>query len=300
MHGEGSLAPTTTPLRSGAARRAGGLARASTRLRRHTLALIGAAIVTAFLLIGVLAPWISPYDPIQQDVANLLEPPSSAHLFGRDDLGRDVLSRLVAGARVSLQVSVISIGLAVLAGLAVGLACGYWRGWVDDIVMRVMDALYAFPTLILAIALVGALGPSLTNAMLAISIVALPRFARLVRGQVLSVREREYVQAARVAGAHDLRIVTRHILPNVLGILAVQAALATAFAILTESNLSFLGLGVRPPTPSWGSMLRLGYPFIEMAPWLAISPGAVITLTVLGFSLLGDGIRDLLDPRLRR
>ena len=300
MHGEGSLEPTTVPLRSGAARRTGALGRASTRLRRHTLALIGAAIVAAFLLIGVLAPWISPYDPLQQDVANLLEPPSSAHLFGRDDLGRDVLSRLIAGARVSLQVSVVSIGLAVVAGLAVGLACGYWRGWVDDIVMRVMDALYAFPTLILAIALVGALGPSLTNAMLAISIVALPRFARLVRGQVLSVREREYVQAARVAGAHDLRIVTRHILPNVLGILAVQAALATAFAILTESNLSFLGLGVRPPTPSWGSMLRLGYPFIEMAPWLAISPGAVITLTVLGFSLLGDGIRDLLDPRLRR
>lgn len=300
MHGEESLAPTTVPLRSGAARQTGALARASTRLRRHTLALIGAAIVTAFVLIGLLAPWINPYDPLQQDVANLLEPPSPAHPFGRDDLGRDVLSRLIAGARVSLQVSVVSIGMAVLVGLAVGLACGYWRGWVDDIVMRVMDALYSFPTLILAIALVGALGPSLTNAMLAITVVSLPRFARLVRGQVLSVREREYVQSARVAGAHDLRIIIRHILPNVLGILAVQAMLTTAFAILTESNLSFLGLGVRPPTPSWGSMLRLGYPFIELAPWLAIAPGAVITLTVLGFSLLGDGIRDLLDPRLRR
>jgi peptide/nickel transport system permease protein len=269
-------------------------------VRRHTLALLGVLIVAAFLVVGAIGPLVSPYDPLKQDIPHTLEAPSAAHPLGTDDLGRDVLSRLVAGARVSMLVSIISVSLAVVVGLAVGLAGGYWRGWLDDALMRLMDALYAFPTLILAIALVGALGPSLTNAMLAISIVALPRFARLVRGQVLSVREREYVQAARVAGAHDVRIVVRHILPNVVGILAVQAALTTAFAILTEANLSFLGLGVRPPTPAWGSMLRLGYPFIEMAPWLAIAPGAIITVTVLGFSLLGDGIRDVLDPRLRR
>jgi len=262
--------------------------------------MLGALVVAAFFLVGAIGPLVSPYDPLKQDIPHTLEGPSAAQPMGTADLGRDVLSRLVAGTRVSIQVSVISIALAVVVGLAVGLACGYWRGWLDDILMRLMDALYAFPTLILAIALVGALGRSLINAMLAISIVALPHFARLVRGQVLSVRELEYVQAARIAGARDLRIVVRHILPNVVGILAVQAALTTAFAILTESNLSFLGLGVRPPTPSWGSMLRLGYPFIELAPWLALVPGAVITMTVLGFSLLGDGIRDLLDPRLRR
>jgi len=272
----------------------------SRRLRRHALGALGGAIVLMFVMVGLLAPWIAPHDPLQQDVGQLLQPPSLEHPLGRDDLGRDVLSRLVVGARASLQVSFVSIGLATVVGLAVGLVSGYWRGWLDDVLMRLMDAVYAFPTLILAIALVGALGPNLLNAMLAISVVAMPRFARLVRGQVLTVREREYVHAARVAGARDVRIVTRHILPNVLGVLAVQAALTTAFAILTESNLSFLGLGVRPPTPSWGGMLRLGYPFLEMAPWLALAPGAGITLAVLGFSLLGDGIRDFLDPRLRR
>jgi peptide/nickel transport system permease protein len=269
-------------------------------VRRNVLAVLGAIVVGSFVLVGAVGPLLAPYDPLKQDIARTLEAPTPDHLLGTDDLGRDVLSRLVAGARVSLQVSVVSIAVATVIGLSVGLVCGYWRGWLDDIVMRVMDALHAFPTLILAIALVGALGPNLWNAMLAISIVALPRFARLVRGQVLSARELEYVQAARIAGANHSRIILRHILPNVLGILAVQAALTTAFAILTESNLSFLGLGVRPPTPSWGSMLRLGYPFIELAPWLAIAPGAFITVTVLGFSLLGDGVRDLLDPRLRR
>ncbi|MCC6175742.1 MAG: ABC transporter permease [Chloroflexi bacterium] len=268
-------------------------------VQRNALACLGMLIVGLFFVVALLGTAIAPYDPLKPDVAHSLEAPSAAHLLGTDDLGRDVLSRLAAGTTVSLQVSLVSVGVATIVGLAVGLVCGYWGGWIDDIIMRLMDALYAFPTLILAIALVGALGPSLINAMLAISIVALPRFARLVRAQVLSVREREYIQAARVSGAGSTRILVRHICPNVISIVVIQAALTTAFAILTESNLSFLGLGVRPPTPSLGSMLRLGYPFIEMAPWLAITPGAVITLAVLGFSLLGDGIRDLLDPRLR-
>ena len=268
-------------------------------MRRNALACLGCVIVGLFCVVGLLGPTIAPYDPLKPDVAHALEAPDSGHLLGTDDLGRDVLSRLAAGTTVSLQVSLVSVGAAAIVGLAVGLVCGYRGGWIDDVVMRLMDALYAFPTLILAIALVGALGPSLINAMLAISIVALPRFARLVRAQVLSVRAREYVEAARVSGADTSRILVRHICPNVISIVVIQAALTTAFAILTESNLSFLGLGVRPPTPSLGSMLRLGYPFIETAPWLAVTPGAVITLAVLGFSLLGDGIRDLLDPRLR-
>jgi peptide/nickel transport system permease protein len=300
MHGEGVAAPISRPLPAAPSKPSGAPARGMRLLRRRGLALLGALIVASFVLLGLFGPWISPYDPIRQDVARTLDPPSAAHPFGRDDLGRDVLSRLIAGAGVSLQVGGVSVALAAMAGLTVGLVCGYWRGWLDDVVMRLMDALYAFPTLILAIALVGALGPSLVNAMLAISIVAMPRFARLVRGQVLSVREREFVQAARVVGAGDARILVRHVLPSVLGVLAVQAALTTAFAILTESNLSFLGMGVRPPTPSWGSMLRLGYPFLELAPWLALAPGAAITLAVLGFSLLGDGIRDILDPRTSR
>lgn len=260
---------------------------------------LGAAMVIAFAAIGILAPWIVPYDPIKQDLGKALDPPSAANPLGRDDLGRDVLSRVILGAQVSLMVGLVSVGSAALVGLTIGLVAGYLRGWVDDVLMRVMDALYAFPTLILAIALVGALGPGLPNAMLAIAIVAMPRFARLIRGQVLSLREREFVQAARVIGSSTPRIIIRHVMPNVLGLLAVQAALTNAFAILTESNLSFLGMGVRPPTPSWGGMLRLGYPFIEVAPWLALAPGAVITLAILGFSLLGDGVRDLLDPRTR-
>jgi peptide/nickel transport system permease protein len=264
------------------------------------LGLVGAGVVGVAVLAGVLAPWIVPHDPLQQDIAHVFDAPSGAHPLGRDDLGRDVLSRLIVGAQISLQVAVVSVSVALILGTLVGLAAGYYTGWLDEAVMRLMDTIYAFPTLILAIALVAALGPNSVNAMLAISIVSLPRFARLARGQVLSVRELEFIQAARVAGAGDARILVRHILPNVLGVLAVQAALTVAFAILTESNLSFLGMSARPPTPTWGSMLRFGYPFLEIAPWLAIAPGAAITIVVLGFSLLGDGIRDWLDPKSRR
>ncbi len=268
--------------------------------RRRALGLVGGAIVGLAILVGLLAPWIAPHDPMRQDMAHLMEAPSALHWLGTDELGRDVLSRLIFGAQVSLAVGIVSVGVAVVLGTALGLLTGYRLGWLDELAMRAMDALYAFPTLILAIALVAALGPNLVDAMIAIAVVALPRFARLVRSQVLSVREREYVQAARVIGAGDGRILSRHILPNVLGVLAVQGALTTAFAILTEANLSFLGLSARPPTPTWGSMLRSGYPLLETAPWLALAPGALITVVVLGFSLLGDGIRDWLDPRTRR
>ena len=269
-------------------------------LRRRALGLLGGGIVGLAILLGVLAPWLAPADPLRQDVAHLMEPPSRAHALGTDELGRDVLSRLIFGAQVSLEVGIISVGVAVVLGTGLGLLTGYRLGWLDEIAMRVMDALYAFPTLILAIALVAALGPNIVDAMIAIAVVSFPRFARLVRSQVLSVRERDFVQAARVVGAGDGRILVSHILPNVLGVIAVQGALTMAFAILTEANLSFLGLSARPPTPTWGSMLRSGYPLLETAPWLALAPGALITLVVLGFSLLGDGIRDWLDPRTRR
>jgi peptide/nickel transport system permease protein len=274
--------------------------RFETVLRRRGLALVGAVLVGLAIVIGLVAPWIAPADPNQQDIDHLLEPPSGAHVLGTDELGRDVLSRLIFGAQVSLQVAIVSVTLALILGTLVGLVAGYRSGWLDELAMRVMDTIYAFPTLILAIALVATLGPNIADAMIAICIVALPRFARLIRGQVLSVRERDYVLAARVVGAHDTRIMARHVLPNVLGVLAVQGALTMAFAILTEANLSFLGLSARPPTPTWGSMLRFGYPLLETAPWLAIAPGALITVVVLGFSLLGDGIRDWLDPKTRR
>ena len=298
----GNLAPLTPNLAASDRRgnRFSRSERVSRLVRRRALGLLGGAIVALAILTGLLAPLIAPDDPMRQDMAHLMEAPSSAHLLGTDDLGRDQLSRLIFGAQVSLSVGIISVGIAIAAGAALGLLTGYRLGWLDEVIMRAMDALYAFPTLILAIALVAALGPNIVDAMIAISVVSLPRFARLVRSQVLSVRERDFVQAARVVGAGDGRILYRHILPNVLGVLAVQGALTTAFAILTEANLSFLGLSARPPTPTWGSMLRAGYPMLETAPWLALAPGALITVVVLGFSLLGDGIRDWLDPRTRR
>jgi peptide/nickel transport system permease protein len=269
-------------------------------VRRRAPALVGAGLVGLASLMGVAAPWIAPADPNELDISHLLESPSAAHLLGTDELGRDELSRLIFGAQVSLQVAIVSVTLALILGTMVGLVAGYRSGWLDELMMRLMDTIYAFPTLMLAIALVATLGPNIADAMIAICVVALPRFARLIRGQVLGVRERDYILAARVLGAHDTRIMTRHVLPNVLGVLAVQGALTMAFAILTEANLSFLGLSARPPTPTWGSMLRFGYPLLETAPWLAVAPGAVITVVVLGFSLLGDGVRDWLDPKTRR
>ncbi len=268
-------------------------------LVRNPQLLLGGLIVAFFAVVGLLAPWIAPYDPMDQNVPRALEPPSIQHLLGTDDLGRDILSRLIMGTRVSMMVGILSVTLATVAGVGIGLLAGYHGGWVDEVCMRFMDAFYALPSLILAMALMAALGSSLANAIVAIGIVAMPRFARLARGEVLWVREMEFVQAARVIGGHEIHIMLRHILPNIVSVIVIQACLSIAFAVLTEAALSFLGLGVRPPTPSWGSMLRMGYPLLSLAPWLAIAPGAVITTLVLGFSLLGDGIRDLLDPRLR-
>ncbi len=270
------------------------------RLMHARLAGIGLLIIIVFIFAAIAAPLIAPYSPTKQQITNGLKPPSMEHLLGTDQLGRDILSRVIYGARASLEVGLVAVGIALIIGVAFGLAAGYWsNSWFEAIIMRAMDALLSFPALVLALALVAALGPSLEDAIIAISIVGIPAYARLTRGQVLSVKEREYVAAARTIGASDLRIILRHVLPNVTAPLIVQSSLGIAAAMLAEAALSFLGVGVRPPTPSWGEMLNAGRGYIEIDPWVIIAPGTAIFLAVLGFNFLGDGIRDVLDPTLR-
>lgn len=266
---------------------------------RTRLAIVGSAIVGVVVLAALLGPLVAPYSPTQQDIRNLLRPPLPEHLLGTDELGRDTLTRVLYGARVSLQVSIIAVGISMLVGCGLGLIAGYLRGLTDATVMRTMDGLLALPTLVLALAVTAMLGPSLNNAMLAIGITGVPIFARLVRGQVLSVRELDYILAVRSLGADDVRVMLSHILPNVVSPIVVQASLALPAAILAEAGLSFLGLGVQPPTPSWGAMLNTARGYLQQDAWLAVAAGTAIFVTVLGFNFLGDAIRDALDPRLR-
>ncbi len=270
------------------------------RFARNRLALAGLVLIAILTVMAVFAPWLAPYDPIQQNYDALSQAPSRLHLFGTDNLGRDVLTRTIYGARVSLSAGVVAIGLATLTGLIFGMIAGFFAGMVDEIIMRVVDAMLAFPFLVLAITLAAVLGPNLQNAMLAIAVVSAPVFARLARGQVLSERERDYVQAAQALGSSDWRIVTQHLLPNIAGPIIIQASLSVAGAILAESSLSFLGLGVQPPTPSWGEMLNTARGYLRDAPWTAIAPGSLIFISVLAFNLLGDGLRDALDPKGNR
>lgn len=267
------------------------------RMLRRPMPVVGLAVVLAFVVVAVAAPWIAPYDPARTDFTALRQPPSDAYPLGTDEIGRDLLSRVVHGARASLQAGVISVLIAMLLGVPLGLVAGYYGGVLDELIGRVTDALLAFPFLILAVALAAALGPSLTNAMIAIGIASAPTFVRLTRGQVLAVRAEDYVQAAVALGARDLRLLTRHVLPNAFAPILVQATLTIAGAIIAESALSFLGLGVQPPTPSWGGMLNVAKNFLVQAPWMAIWPGLSIFVTVLAFNLFGDGLRDALDPR---
>ena len=259
---------------------------------------MGLLIVGTIVFLALTADLLTPYDPDLQRYTAILQPPGADFPLGTDDLGRDVYSRIVYGARVSLQVGLLAVSISLVAGTLIGLSAGYYGGWLEDVLMRTMDALRAFPGLVLALSINAVLGPGIGNVMIAIGVVSAPTFARLAHGQTLSVREREYVRAARVAGAGPWRMMLRHILPNIAAPLIVQASLAAAFAILAEAGLSFLGLGVRPPTPSWGSMLRSGQQYLNVAPWLALLPGIAIFLAVLGFNLLGDGLRETLDPRL--
>lgn len=269
------------------------------RYARNRLALVGLWVVLLIVVLALFASWIAPYSPIKPDFFNTLAAPSNNHLMGTDDLGRDVLSRVLFGTRISLLAGVISVGIAVLIGLPLGLISGFYRGGLDDVLMRVTDAMLSFPFLVLALALVAVLGAGLDRAMIAIGIVFMPAFIRLSRGQVLSEREANYVEAARALGAGDGRIILKHILPNILSPMLVQASLSTAAAITAEATLSFLGLGTQPPTPSWGSMLNFAQPYLSTAPWMAIYPGLAIFITVLALNLLGDGLREVLDPRLR-
>jgi ABC-type dipeptide/oligopeptide/nickel transport system permease subunit len=267
------------------------------RLRQTRLVNFGLVILGLVVLCAIFAPVISPYDPLKQDYLAIAQAPSSAHWLGTDDLGRDVLSRIIYGSRVSLQVGAISVAIAVVFGAVLGLLSGYMGGVVDEVIMRFVDAVQAFPGLILALGLTAALGPSIRNVMIAIGFISSPTIARLARAQTLSIRESEYVSAARVSGASASRIISRHIWPNATSPIIVQATLLVATAIVTEASLSFLGVGVQPPTPSWGSMLRTGSQYLEVAPWLAFAPGVAIFLTVLSFNFIGDGLRQVLDPR---
>jgi peptide/nickel transport system permease protein len=271
--------------------------RALKRLARRRGAMVGLALVAFFVAMALLAPWISPYDPLATSWSTVRKAPSMAHWFGTDDIGRDVLARVVWGARASLLAGLVSVGIALCVGVPIGLAAGYVGGWTDMLISRVTDAMLACPFLILAIALAAFLGPSLTNAMIAIGIAATPIFIRLTRGQVLAVKVEDYIEAARAVGNSHLRIALRHVLPNIVAPLIVQATLAIAAAVIAEASLSFLGLGQQPPAPSWGSMLNIAKNYVENAPWMAVWPGLSIFLLVLSFNLLGDGLRDALDPR---
>ena len=269
--------------------------------RRHPRILVGGALVLFLVLVALLAPVLAPYDPTVVQMSVSLDPPSSAHWLGTDDLGRDVLSRTIWGSRISLSVGLIAVAIGLGVGVSLGLVAGYLGGLVDLLAMRVIDALLAFPALILAISITAALGPQLQNAMIAIGVVAIPLYTRLTRGQVLAAREREYVLAARTIGASARRIVLRHIFPNITNPLVVQATLSIAFAILAEATLSFLGLGAQPPTPTWGADINYSQRYLaNLKWWMSVGPGVGIFLAVFAFNYFGDALRDALDPRLRR
>ena len=267
--------------------------------RRSPLTVAGLALIAILALIAMSAPLVAPADPLKQVLSTRLKPPSRDHWLGTDQLGRDVLSRMIYGARISLLIGTVVVGLAASLGTLVGLVAGYVGGWLDEGLMRLTDVFFAFPALILAMAISGALGPSLTNAMIAIAVVSWPVYARLVRAQVLSLREREYVEAARSLGASAPRIVWQHILPNTLAPLLVQASFDMGSAILSAAGLSFIGFGTQPPTAEWGVMISEGRNYIATHSWLSLFPGLAILLTVAAFNLIGDGLRDALDPRLR-
>lgn len=268
-------------------------------LLTQRLALTGAIIVGVFSLLALFGPLFAPYGPTEQISAVRLTGPSWAHPFGNDEFGRDIFSRLLYGARISFQVGVIAVGISAIAGVLLGLVAGYFGGWIDNILSLLMDVLFAFPTILLAIALMAMLGNSLGNVMIAIGIVNTPTFMRVVRGSVLSVRRMTYVESAVSVGASTSTILRRHVFPNITAPLIVHASLNFAAAVLSEASLAYLGLGNTPPSPSWGSMVSSSYGFLQLAPWAAVVPGVAIGITVLGFNLLGDGLRDALDPRLR-
>lgn len=270
------------------------------RLRRNRLAMAGGAVVLLLFVVSLLAPWLSPYHPSAINAWDVLQPPTSQHWLGTDELGRDVLARILYGTRISLKVGFVAVGIAVVLGTMVGLTAGYYGGWLDSVLMRLVDIMLCFPSFFLILAVIAFLQPSIWIIMAVIGLTGWMGVARLVRAEVLAIREMDYILAARCIGCSDLRIIVRHILPNALSPVLVAATLGVAGAILTESALSFLGIGVQPPTPSWGNILTSGKDYIEFAWWLSLFPGLAILITVLSYNLLGEGIRDALDPRAIR
>lgn len=269
------------------------------RLKRRKVALLGAAIVVAFMMVAILASVLAPYHYRTQNLDNFLRAPSRRHLLGTDELGRDVLSRVIYGARVSMGAGLVAVGTGLLISISLGALAGYQGGLLDQAIVGLIDIVWSFPVILLAIALVAIMRPGLISAMVALGLVTWPSYARVVRGQVLSVKHNEYVDAARATGCPESRILIRHVLPNTLSPIIVMTSLGVGNAIIVESTLSYLGLGAQPPLPSWGSMLSSARSFLHLAPWLTVAPGVTIVLVVLGFNLFGDALRDVLDPRMR-
>ncbi len=269
------------------------------KLYRSKLSLFGIIVLAVTILVAIFAPLVSPFDNTETNFLHTFAKPSLQHPMGTDELGRDVFSRIVYGSRITIVVGVVAVLIAMVPGVALGLIAGYWRGKIDIVISGILDAVWAFPTLILALAISAVLGPGLPNILLAIGIVYTPGFARVVRNMVLSVKEMEYVQGARAIGLNDFEIIIRYILPNISSVIIVQTSLNAAQAIIAEASLSFLGLGIQAPQASWGSMLKTGYQYISIAPWLSVFPGLCILFTVLGLNFLGDGLRDALDVRIR-
>lgn len=270
------------------------------RLRRNWMAMFGLAIIIMIFFTAIFAEVIAPYDYRTQNLRRIADPPSREHLLGTDDLGRDILSRIIFGARVSLQVGFVAVSISLLVGGTLGALAGYYGGRLDNVVMRFMDVLLAIPSILLAIAIVSAFGGGLVNVMVAVGIATIPVYARIVKASVISIKEQEYIEAARAIGATDLRIILKHILPNSMAPIIVQGTLGVAIAILSAAGLSFIGLGIEPPTPEWGAMLSSGRHLIRRAPHVATFPGVAIMITIFALNLLGDGLRDALDPRLKQ
>jgi peptide/nickel transport system permease protein len=270
------------------------------QMKKNKMAMIGGYIILFYLLVAIFGPLIAPYDPLEIDLMNKLQPPSFEHLMGTDDKGRDVLSRIIYGSQLSLTVGVVSVAIGAFVGIILGLVSGYYGKMVDTVIMRFIDVLLAFPGILLALAIISALGPDLINVMIAVGVFSIPTFARIVRGSTLSTKKMEYIDAIRALGATDFKIIFVHILPNILSPIIVQGTLRLATAILTAAGLSFLGMGAQPPSPEWGAMLSSGRNFLWNAPHMATFPGLAIALIVMGLNLFGDGLRDALDPRMKK
>lgn len=268
-------------------------------LQRSPLAVLGLVIIGFLVVLAIFAPSLAPYSPTKMSLSERLSPPSSTHIFGTDDVGRDILSRVIYGSRISLRICTLVVGLTIGIGTILGIISGYWGGWIDELIMRISDVFLAFPALILAMAIAAALGPSLENVIIAMVVIWWPRYARVTRGQVLVLREIDYIVAAKAVGVHESRIIMRHILPNCVSPVLIQATLDLGEVLLTAATLSFIGFGAQPPTPEWGAMISLGRNYLRDNWWYATFPGLAILVTVIGFNLLGDAARDILDPRLR-